>query len=278
MDSQTIAIITLSLFLLIVVILIIYKCSKNCKNLRKLKPIHTPPPTIHTAVKNLFSLAPSYQDQIYHYNMSFDLTNEQIMNRLVWDDSFSDELLLEHHHPPPPGMSRSKYIVRVVGPALKAKIDFKRPRENHVLPIDLKMLEKILGKGNFNSLLASVGPPKRWAMMKLWLNTTGYTTPMHGDVSNVLAIHLTGKKRWVFADRAYLSSCHPQKNQHGNLYCHASNPYDSSFDDIYPGFKDIQYSHTEWSGGDVLAIPNGFLHFVHTIESCFMLSVIIKDE
>lgn len=278
MHSQTVGIIILSILLLVVVILIIYKCSTTCTKPHKYKTIHVPPPTIHTVKKHLFSLVPSYRDQIYHYSIPFELTNEQIMARLVWNDSFSDKLLLEHHHPPPPEMSRSLYIARVVGPSLKANIDLKKPRENHVLPIDLEMLEKILGKDNFNSLIASVGPPKRWEMMKLWLNTTGYTTPMHGDTSNVLAIHLTGRKRWVFADRAYLSSCHPKRNQHGNLYCHASNPYDSSFDDIYPGFKDIQFRHTEWSGGDVLAIPNRFLHFVHTLEPCFMLSVVIKDE
>lgn len=243
---------------------------------RKNEDVILPAPIIYTGKASLLSATPSFETTIYKYKFSLNLTPQDIFGVLKWDDNFDKAY---------PHFLRTSYrdlktdkledIIEHAKRTVEA-MSLDRPRENSVVPLDPAALRELMGENEYEKFERLVAPPDKWSSCYLWLNTAGYTTPMHGDVSHVLAFHLTGRKRWTLADRRNLENCYPRPNQRGHLYCHAGNPYDSSLVEFYPKFNRIRYTHIDLLPGDLLSIPPKTLHFVHTFEPSFMVSIVLK--
>lgn len=243
----------------------------------KKKEAILPPPELIDGISSLLQSHPSYLDYVYRYHFDVNLTNSQILKSLTWDDDFCKdypELLdIEYRD------LKTKNLKDILETAQKTfkSMNPDTPRANYVVPMAPKMVQQLLGHDQYEKLIHLIAPPEKWSTCYLWLNTKGYTTPMHGDTSHVVAFHLTGRKRWTLADRKNLSNCYPRPNRRGHLYCHAGNPYDKSLVEIYPKFSKIRYRHVDLLPGDLLVIPPKTLHFVHTFEPSFMVSIVLKN-
>ena len=109
--------------------------------------------------------------------------------------------------------------------------------------------------------------------MRLWYNSKGYTTPLHGDMTAIGVLHLTGRKRWAFADQHNIKNCYVKPNKRGHLYCGPDNPYNQKeLSKTYPKFSRIKFTHVDATGGTMYAFPRKMIHFVHTFEPSFMVS------
>lgn len=256
-------------FCLTVLVLGIVTC---CVLLRKETPDI---PTLIRTKKNAFHLIPSYKDQIYLYKLDLPpMTSELLLKSIEWDETFMETRLKERTKEM--NEKNVKTVPELISFLRKKRdsVNLKNPREHVVLTLDHKMLKSMLGPKAFDQLVAYAGPPFKWKHINFWVNNKGYTTPMHGDISHGFALHLTGKKRWVFADKKHLKNCYAKSNARGHLYCQASDPYNHTLKDMYPNFKKIKYLHTDINAGEMLNVPVRMLHFVHTLETCCMISII----
>lgn len=264
--NRTTIIIIFCLVLLVLVIVI------SCVLIRKEKPKI---PTLIRTKQNAFHLTPSYKDQIYLYELELTpMTSESLVKSIEWDETFMETRLKERTKEM--NEKNVKTIPELLACLRKKRdaINVNKPREQTVLALDHKMLERMLGAKAFDQLVVYAGPTSKWKYINLWVNNNGYTTPMHGDISHGFALHLTGKKRWVFANKKHLKDCYATPNFRGHLYCKASDPYNNDLKEIYPDFKKIRYLHTDIKAGEMLNVPVRMLHFVHTLETCCMVSII----
>ena len=235
-----------------------------------------PPPLIIEGKTILASAQPSYTTHVYRYHFNINLTNSQILASLSWNEDFGKDYphLLESEYRD----LRTKKLNDVVEYAQQTfqSMNTDKLRSNYTVPMEPAMIKQLLGDVEYGRLIHLIAPPEKWSSCNLWLNTGGYTTPLHGDKAHVIAFHLTGRKRWTLADKGNLPNCYPRPNTRGHFYCHAGNPYDKSLSEIYPNFSRIRYRHVDLFPGDLLVIPPKTLHFVHTFEPSFMVSIVLK--
>lgn len=247
-----------------------------------IKPKPVGPPSIIETDQPVYGLTPHYHDQLYLYSIKSlgSLDTKTLLKSLRWNSNFlkdrQDVLkgeFQEHYV-----KSKEELIKKLVNERDELLTKLHLPKQHQVFPIDQEMFAQLVGPESFYEILRYIGPSSKWKHINLWVNGSGYTTWMHGDVSHGFALHLTGKKRWVFADKSYLKNCAPRKNSRGHLYCQAKDPYDQTLAKSYPKFSKIQYLHKDIYPGDMINVPIRMLHFVHTIETCCMISIITYNQ
>lgn len=271
MKSWKIALVVLLILLILGTVITVV----SLKSFYKIWP--APKPIITT--ENIHKLDPNnYWYEFYIPGLE-NLTNRFILENLVWDNFSQDsERRLKHDYEILKSFNvKNRQELRVYNERLREdtlKHLHDETRTNRVFSIDLKGLKRILGDVAFSHLNKYFGPFDKCHIMRLWFNSSGYTTPLHGDMTPIGVLHLTGCKRWVFADKHNISNCYAKSNQNGHLYCAPSNPYkQKELSKLYPKFGRIKFTHIDVLPGTLYSFPRKMIHFVHTLKPSFMLSI-----
>ena len=243
-------------------------------------PYIWPAPKPVLATQNLHSLDPNNYWYEFRIPGLEHLTNRKVLELLSWDDfSLDSERRLKRelgsiksiNSPLKDREELKDYHERLKTETL-AHMD-KETNTNRVFSIDLKRLKLIVGDEGFRLIEKYFGPFDKCHIMRLWLNTKDYTTPLHGDMTAIGVLHLTGRKRWVFADQHNMENCYATPNEKGHLYCAPQNPYaQKALSETYPKFSRIRFTHVDAVPGTMYSFPRKMIHFVHTLEPSFMVS------
>jgi len=155
-------------------------------------------------------------------------------------------------------------------------IDPNAPEMSGVIYLDKNSLQTLLGQKGMTDLQTRIGSLTKFHLFKLWINTKGYTTPLHSDNVRNVVLQLSGSKRWVIASRRYEKDAYfAYKNKFGNIFYKVKNPYNPDLS-LYPKFKKVKLLDFDMTKGDILYLPKNYIHFVHSNDCSVMLSFIFK--
>lgn len=164
--------------------------------------------------------------------------------------------------------------IRDMNHSVLREVDPDTPRTSGVVYLDTASLHALVGDAGLDRLQRLLGDLGKFHLLKLWINTRGYATPLHADNVRNVVLQLAGSKRWVIASRRYERQCYfDRKNSANNTFYKVANPYAPDLA-AHPAFAKVKTLDLDMEAGDVLYLPQNYLHFVHSNNCSVMLSFI----
>lgn len=171
---------------------------------------------------------------------------------------------------------KSHKEVAAMNAKVLAQTRLTNDRESSVFYADTAMLEELLGKTKLAELKELLAPFKKFFQIKIWLNTPGYTTPLHSDSVRNFVMQLYGRKRWVLISKRHWNDCYPGRiNEFKNQFFKTKNPYNVDIKQ-FPKFKNVKILSVDMQPGELLYVPFKYLHFVHSLDTSIMVSFIYE--